>query len=105
MGIEKIPALAGLKKEDTGGAGADSLTTGIDFLIDGAKTTPPWPNATKFNIHLACRLQAWHNLSDYYNLCWRTIAVRKKQPITTLNAFMSASIRHKQLEPIPYARM
>lgn len=42
----------------------------------------------------AC-VQAWHNLSDSDKLYWRRIGVRKKKPITSLNAYMSACMKDK----------
>lgn len=53
MALVKKTAVDGLKKEDPAGAGADALAPGQAFLIDNAKTTPVWPNATNFVIHYA----------------------------------------------------
>lgn len=38
----------------------------------------------------ATGVKAWHNLSDCDKFYWDKIGVRKKEPITSLNAFMSA---------------
>lgn len=43
----------------------------------------------------AAGVQAWHNLSGSDKLHWRRIGVRKKRPITSLNAWMSAWMRDK----------
>jgi len=51
--LELKTAVDGLKKEDTGGAGADAMTTGIAFLYDGTKDAPAWPGLTNFLIHYA----------------------------------------------------
>ena len=53
MALTKKTAIDGLKKEDTGGAGADALTTGIAFLCDGIKDEPVWGAGTNWQIHYA----------------------------------------------------
>lgn len=43
----------------------------------------------------AAGVKAWHNLSESDKLHWHRIGVRKKYPITSLNAFISAWMRDK----------
>lgn len=55
------------------------------------KTAPQLALRSKW----AAGVKAWHNLSDSDKLYWRRVGVRKKEPITSLNAFMSAWMKHK----------
>jgi len=43
----------------------------------------------------AAGVQAWKNLSDSDKLFWRRIGVRWNEPVTSINAFMSAWMKDK----------
>lgn len=53
----------------------------------------PWTTASQAKF--AAGVKAWQNLSHDDNLKWRRVGARKKEPITSINAFLSAWMRDK----------
>lgn len=53
----------------------------------------PWW-LSSYQTKFAAGVAAWHDLLDSDKLKWRRIGVKKKEPITSLNAFLSAWMRN-----------
>jgi len=58
-------------------------------------TNPKTPAQTQIRNKWAAGVQAWKNLSQSDKLYWRRVGVRKKHPITSINAWMSAWMKDK----------
>lgn len=73
------------------------------YVLNGKQVVVRYvvPNDPKSIAQVALRskwaagVQAWHNLSQSDKLHWRRVGVRKKYPITSLNAWMSAWMKDK----------
>ena len=62
------------------------------YLVPSDPKTPP---QLSLRAKFAAGVKAWQNLSQSDKLYWRRVGVRKKEPITSLNAFLSAWMRDK----------
>lgn len=64
-------------------------------------TDPKTPPQRSWRLKFKEGVAAWHNLSTAEKLFWRRIGVRKKEPITSLNAFLSWWMKTAPTPPPP----